>query len=98
MVDLRKRGTPSYTPVHTAAALESGLMSPIDDVLVQQLLLFVVMHGRRHLVFPQSGILTDFFQRVILQKASILKHGHQEILEGHRKQETLRSAALKSLR
>lgn len=58
--------------------LEANLMSPINDVIVQQLLLIVL--GGGHLLVPQPSVLTDFLQGVVLQQAAILKHSHQEIL------------------
>lgn len=55
-----------------------NLMSPINDVIVQQLLLIVL--GGGHLLVPQPSVLPDFLQGVVLQQAAVLKHSHQEIL------------------
>lgn len=54
------------------------LVDPIDDALVQRLL--VVRDGSR-LVVLQPGVLPYLLQGVVLHQAAILKDGHQQVLK-----------------
>lgn len=55
-------------------------MNAVDDVIVHQLLFVVVQRGV-HFLVPQSSVLPDLLQGVILHQATVLKHGHQQILK-----------------
>lgn len=57
-----------------------NLMNAIDNVIVQQLLLMVVQGGV-HLLVPQSSILPDLLQGVVLDQAAVLKDSHQQVLK-----------------
>ncbi|TNN88213.1 hypothetical protein EYF80_001429 [Liparis tanakae] len=55
-------------------------MNPINDAIVQQLLLIVVQGGV-HLLVTQASVLPDLLQGVVLDKAAILENGHQQVLK-----------------
>lgn len=54
-------------------------MDDTINVIVQQLLLLVVLHGV-HLVVPQPCILPDLPQGVVLHQDAVLEDGDQEVL------------------
>lgn len=57
------------------------LMNPVDNVVVQYLLLVVVLGGV-HFLVPQPGVFPDLLQGVVLHKAAVLKNSHQHVLQG----------------
>lgn len=56
-----------------------ALMNPINDAIVQQLLLMVVQGGV-HLLVIQASVIPDLLQGVVLDKAAILENSHQQVL------------------